>query len=353
MPSRTDSRRPRRAIPHVREFLADSLTPLAVYRRLASLSPYRFLFESVTGGESVSRFSFLGAAPRAIYRLYPDRLEVERSGKREDLPGEPLAALRTVVHEIGGEPGPIPFTGGLVGYFGYDLFRMVEKLPNRPADPFDLPVAVLARFDALVVFDHAHQRVLAVANEIEGELDVADAERRLARLSRLLTRESGGGGVAMPGYAVKPVATEPPTLDSASFRRAVVRAKEYIDAGDIFQVVLSQRFDGRRDAPTRSTSTGPCGWSTRARSCSSSRPPEVTLVGASPEILVRGQEAASSRPGPSPAPADGARTPTRTAAWPPSCWPTPRSGPSTSCWSTSARNDVGRVATFGSVQVPT
>ncbi len=74
MASSTDSRRPRRAVPHVREFLADSLTPLAVYRRLASLSPYRFLLESVTGGEKISRFSFLGAAPRAIYRLYPDRL---------------------------------------------------------------------------------------------------------------------------------------------------------------------------------------------------------------------------------------------------------------------------------------
>ena len=77
------SRRPRRAVPHVREFLADSLTPLAVYRRLAAISPYRFLFESVAGGERVSRFSFLGAAPREIYRLYPDRLEVERKGQSE------------------------------------------------------------------------------------------------------------------------------------------------------------------------------------------------------------------------------------------------------------------------------
>src|SRR3954451_1053007 len=149
------SRRPRRAVPHIREFLADSLTPLAVYRRLAAVSPYRFLLESVAGGERISRFSFLGAAPREIYRLYPDRLEVERGGKRESLPGEPLAALHQVGGEIGAERGPIPFTGGLVGYFGYDLFRMVEHLPNLPPDPFDLPVAILARFDTLVVFDPA------------------------------------------------------------------------------------------------------------------------------------------------------------------------------------------------------
>ncbi|HSU83780.1 MAG TPA: anthranilate synthase component I, partial [Thermoanaerobaculia bacterium] len=80
-------------MPHIREFLADGLTPLAVYRRLLALSPHRFLLESVAGGERISRFSFLGAAPREIYRLYPDRLEVERGGKRESLPGEPLAAL--------------------------------------------------------------------------------------------------------------------------------------------------------------------------------------------------------------------------------------------------------------------
>ncbi len=91
---------PRRAVVHVREFLADSLTPLAVYRRLAELSPIRFLLESVTGGEQVSRFSFLGAKPSELYRLYDDRLEVERGGKRRTLDGEPLAALRRVLGSI-------------------------------------------------------------------------------------------------------------------------------------------------------------------------------------------------------------------------------------------------------------
>ena len=92
MSSEGAERRPRRAVPHIREFLADSLTPLSVYRRLAKISPHRFLFESVSGGERVSRFSFLGAGPREIYRLYEDRLEVEKEGKKRRLPGEPLDA---------------------------------------------------------------------------------------------------------------------------------------------------------------------------------------------------------------------------------------------------------------------
>src|SRR5262245_45720978 len=195
MPSAGASRRPRRAVPHIREFLADSLTPLAVYRRLAAISPHRFLFESVSGGERVSRFSFLGAAPREIYRLYADRLEVERKGRGERLAGDPLDALHGALSSIASEAGPIPFTGGFVGYFGYDLIRLVERLPGRPPDPFDLPIALLARFDTLVLFDHAHQRVLAIANEVEGETDVVAAEKDLARLSKLLTEGAGGGGV--------------------------------------------------------------------------------------------------------------------------------------------------------------
>ncbi len=234
--------RPRRAVPHIREFLADSLTPLGVYRRLASISPARFLLESVAGGESVSRFSFLGAGPAALYRLYADRLEVERGGRSEALPGPPLAALRRVAAAIVAERGPIPFTGGLVGSFGYDLIRLVERLPSRPPDPFGLPLALLARFDNLVVFDHARQRVLTIANEIEGEVDTAAAERELSRLARVLGAASEGGAVAMPERPPARLRTPEPSLDGAAYRRAVAVAKDHIAAGDIFQVVLARRW---------------------------------------------------------------------------------------------------------------
>ncbi|RMH22243.1 MAG: anthranilate synthase component I [Acidobacteria bacterium] len=275
-----------RATVHVREFLADTLTPIAVYRRLQSISPQRFLFESVTGGEQVSRFSFLGAGPRELYRLYPDRLEVERDGRRRRLAGAPLEALAAVLRSIRSSPGPIPFTGGFVGYFGYDLIRLVESLPDKPPDPFDLPVAMLARFDTLVVFDHARQRVLALANEIDGEVSVADAERSLAALSRVLTSSGGTRAVAMPAQPPRPRRAGRSSLEGIDFRRAVRLAKEHIVAGDVFQVVLARRFTVPR-APS------PLALYRALRMINPSPYmvlldlPDVTLAGASPEMLVR------------------------------------------------------------------
>jgi anthranilate synthase component 1 len=274
--------------PHVREFLADNLTPLAAYRRLGAVSPIRFLFESVSGGDSVSRFSFIGAAPRRIYRLWPDHLEEEvTGGVRRRLPGDPLAALRRVVGSTAAEPGPLPFTGGYVGYFGYDLVRLVERLPGRPPDPDGLPVAWLARFDDVVVFDHAQQRVLAVANEVAGEVTAAEAETRLAAIAGALTatvRQSGA--VAMPRQPKSPPAPPEPSLSGPDFRAAVVRAKGHIAAGDVFQVVLARRFRLPRRVP-------PFGLYRAVRRVNPSpymvllEMPEVALVGASPEMLVQ------------------------------------------------------------------
>jgi anthranilate synthase component I len=351
MPSEEASRRPRRAVPHIREFLADSLTPLSVYRRLAKLSPHRFLFESVSGGEKVSRFSFLGAAPREVYRLYPDRLEVERRGRSERLPGDPLAALHEVLSSVASESGSIPFTGGFVGYFGYDLIRLVERLPHRPPDPFALPIVLLARFDTLVLFDHAHQRVLAVANEIEGETDVAAAERELARLSKLLVAESGGGGVAMPGQPPGPAATDLPSLDSASFRLAVLKAKEHIAAGDIFQVVLARRWRvPRRIEPfalyRALRMVNPSPYMVLLET------PDVSLVGASPEMLVRKQgrhietrPIAGTRPRGMDAEGDRRLAEDLLAD--------PKERAEHVMLVDLGRNDLGRVAVPGSVRVPT
>ncbi len=289
---KTSNKRPRRAVVHVREFLADSLTPLAVYRRLQKISNVRFLLESVTGGEQVSRFSFLGAGPSELYRLYDDRLERERGGRRQTLEGEPLAALRRILGSIESDRGPIPMTGGYVGFFGYDMVRLIERLPSAPPDPFGLPIAVFARFDTLVVFDHAQQRVLAIANEIEGEKSMAAAERSLNQLSRLLTADGGTRAVAMPELESSPPPKKrqpgPASLDGESYRAAVRQAKEYIAAGDIFQVVLARRWKVP-DSPA------PLALYRALRVVNPSpymvllELPDATLVSTSPEMLVRKQ----------------------------------------------------------------
>jgi anthranilate synthase component 1 len=245
----------------------------------------RFLFESVTGGEQVSRYSFLGGRPRELYRLYTDRLEIERRDGIETLEGRPLERLRAVVSGIHAEAHAIPFLGGFVGWFGYDLVRLHERLPGGPADPFGLPVATLARVDSLLVFDHARQRLVAVANEVEGEVDAAAAERELDRLEEMLMAvEEAGAERLPPGDEGAPAPAA--SLSGADYRAAVERAKEHVARGDVFQVVLARRFElGSAVEPTalyRALRTiNPSPYMVLFES------PQVALVGASPEMLVR------------------------------------------------------------------
>ncbi|HEX4954178.1 MAG TPA: chorismate-binding protein [Thermoanaerobaculia bacterium] len=282
---------PARVVPHRRELLADTLTPLAAYERLGRLSPVRFLFESVTGGERVSRYSLLGAAPREIYRLFPDGLERERDGVRSRLPGPPLAALSGVVSAYGAQSGDLPdsgdlpMSGGFVGFFGYDLVRLLERLPGRPPDPFGLPWAWLGRFDTVVVFDHAYQRLVAVANEVEGESDAAGAKARLDEVEALLSGPGERGAAALPA-TLPPPPPATPSLSGPAFQAAVERAKEHIAAGDIFQVVLARRFrvEGEHDPLTLYRALrriNPSPYMVLLEM------PEAALVGASPEMLVK------------------------------------------------------------------
>lgn len=358
-----EGRSKKRAVPHVRELLADELTPLGAYRRLAAISPVRFLLESVTGGERVSRFSFLGAGPREILRLYPDRLEVERGGQSTSRPGPPLEALRAELNgieaEIPGEMGAVPFTGGFVGSFGYDLIRLVERLPDRPPEPVaGLPVAIFGRFDAVLAFDHAYQRLLAIANEIEGEVSAEAAEAELDRLQALLTADGGSGAVAIPPLAAHQKLTpeafapfsESASLDGAAYRSAVEVAKEHIAAGDIFQAVLARRFVVPRPI-------APIALYRALRRVNPSpymvllEMPDLALVGASPEMLVRKtgrrietRPIAGTRPR-SADPAADQRLAEELAA-------DPKERAEHLMLVDLGRNDLGRVATPGSVRVP-
>jgi anthranilate synthase component I len=346
----------RRAVAHTREFLADTLTPVAVYRRLGELSPVRFLFESITGGEQVSRYTFLGAGPRQLCRLWTDRLEIERGGvvetRAEAGAGQtPLEALRSVISEVRAEAGEIPFLGGWVGYFGYELAGLIERLPTPAADPYGLPLAWLGRFDRLIVFDHVRQRIIAVAAEIEGEVDRATAERDLDALSDLLTSSREVEGVALGAPPAPTSPARPPSLDGAAYRDAVRRAKEYIAAGDIFQTVLARRWSLGQGAP-------PLLLYRAVRLINPSpymvllETPQAALVGSSPEMLVRkvGRRI-ETRPIAGTRPRHG--DPLRDVALAEELLADAKERAEHLMLVDLGRNDLGRVAAAGSVRVPT
>jgi len=277
----------RQARPHQREFFAQDLTPLAIFRRLKERSPHAFLLESVIGGDQVSRYSFLGSAPAEVCSLYLDRLEIDRGGERTTVTDEPLAALRRRLRSIRAVAGVLPFAGGYVGYFGYDLARLTERLPSPPPDPFEVPVLQLARFDSVLVYDHARQRLTVISNEIEGEVDRASALAALEALCDLLL-EARQQSLAVAVPVTDAAASPPmqPLVSAAEFERAVVRAKEYILAGDILQVVLARRWQVEAEVEPESLY--------RALRLINPSPymvllegPDLALVGASPEMLVR------------------------------------------------------------------
>lgn len=293
----------KRATTHLRTLLADALTPVEAFRRLRASAPAGFLFESVTGGVQVARFSFLGGDPSHVLRLYPDRAELQDADGMRRLAGEPLAAFVDELQSVRGEPTELPFAGGWVGYFGFETAAMLERLPPPPPDLWDLPLAVLARFNSGAAFDHARQRLVLFANEIEGETDAATADQELDRMAEALRHPSASaGGADLPRLEPAPAAVAQAAWDGEAFRQAVLRVQGHIERGDAFQIVLARHF--RIDTVSGASSPGDrpaagAGPPTsldlyRALRVVNPSPymvllqlPEVELAGASPEMLVR------------------------------------------------------------------
>ncbi|HEX7528347.1 MAG TPA: chorismate-binding protein, partial [Thermoanaerobaculia bacterium] len=243
---------------------ADLTTPVALMRGLLAGEGPCFLLESVEGGDRVARWSFLGASPSG-----------EISGRNAD----PFAALKAMPRDESSDGDDLPpFTGGAVGYAGYDAVRWLERLPDAKPDPIGLPDAWFGIFDTIIAFDHVRHRLLYVTRAANG--DEGSARIRLGALEeRALTRSGETRPEALP-----PLAFEE-SLPRSSFVAAVERAKEHIRAGDIFQVVLSRRwsapFGGDPFAvyrALRSLSPSPYQYYLRT--------PHASIFGASPERLV-------------------------------------------------------------------
>ena len=241
--------RDRRVIPVVRRLLADGETPIGLYRKLAGERAGTFLLESAEHGRAWSRYSFIGV--RCAAMLTEVDGEVRWFGNAPvGLPdhGDPLEALRDTVAALHTErlPGLPPLTGGMVGYLSYDVIRHWEKLPNANPDELGIPELAMMLATDLAVLDHHDGSVLLIANAInydatDERVDEAWADAVL-RLDRMQADLSTSAAASASTYDATATIDITARTSEADYLSAVEVSKEYIRAGDAFQIVLSQRF---------------------------------------------------------------------------------------------------------------
>jgi anthranilate synthase component 1 len=283
-------------VPIYRQLTGDGLTPVSAFRRIERAAP-SFLFESVIGGEKVGRYSFLGTEPFLRFEARGSEVVVTESHapgqERRFTSADPFRDLQELVERYRAVPLPgLPrFTGGAVGYAAYDAVRYTERLPDGPPDDRGLPDLSFAFYDRMVLFDHIRKTVLAVAHAHVGPgTDPRQAyAQACARVDELVERLAGPG----PDLGVCDIDTSGPVhlTPRSNFTReqyeAVVRhCQEYIKAGDIFQVVPSQRFQVETSAEPfniyrvlRVVNPSPFLFYLSFG--------DFSLIGSSPEILVR------------------------------------------------------------------
>lgn len=285
-------------VPIYRRLMADALTPVSAFKRVSSGAQWAFLFESVVGGERIGRYSFLGAGPFRILEATRDRVKTWTPGGtvNETVHADPLKALESELQSYRAPslPGLPRFCGGAVGYAGYDTVRYLEKLPNSPKDDRGIPDLSFALYDQMVIFDHVDKTVIVVAlahlERQDHRTAYDDACRRVDALVSQLQNETDGLRITdfdgRPGKQKTQFTNPQSNQTRAEFEGMVEKAKEYILAGDIFQVVLSQRFQAPIQADPfdiyrslRIVSPSPFMFFVKHG--------DVTLVGASPEIMCR------------------------------------------------------------------
>jgi anthranilate synthase component I len=297
-PSRDEFRslaRDHTVVPVWREVLGDLITPVAAFSRVVGEEP-GFLLESVEHGERWSRFSFLGRRPTATLVARGRQVSIDGTVPATvPLDRGILAAVEALLaaHRAPVLPDLPPLHGGLVGYLGYDVVREVEHLPDVPHDDQGLPDAVLSLIGQLAAFDHWRQRVVLIENVLvepgasETDLDAA-FDRAVGRLDQLAVEGASPRDepVVDPPDPADPLPEVRSTMRPGRYEAAVEAAKERILDGDIFQVVLSQRFDLELDADPfdvyrvlRQVNPSPYMYFVRH--------PDVTLVGSSPEPMVQ------------------------------------------------------------------
>ena len=293
-------------IPVYRELLADALTPVLVYERLAGSgdggpSANAFLLESVVGGERIARFSFIAADPEATFTARRNEITIRGAQNEQTITSsDPLGELAGML--AGYDPVHLPnlprFTGGVVGYASYDMVRYYEDIGPGPEDDRNLPDMSFALYRTMVIFDHVSKTVKVVANaHVQGDVGEAYSQATEAVESTIARiRKGDSRGAAEINLVALPTKPFTSNMTREQFQATVERCKEYIRAGDIFQVVPSQRLmvettAGAFDIYRALRVVNPSPFMFLLNT------PEVTLVGASPEILCRVEDGVvTSRP---------------------------------------------------------
>ena len=281
------------AVPISRRLLSDALTPVSAFRRI-DRGGTACLFESVVGGENVGRYSFLAIDPQVQVDSSANLVTVTENGESTSFESDnPLEEIRSRIDQfnVAQFPGLPPFTGGAVGYAGYDVVRYVEELPNAPNDDRGLPDMSFAFYDRMLVFDHITKTITVVAlawTNKHNDLNTAyaDANRRIDEMIELLNQPGSDLTCVDADLPTGPAPDFKSNFTQQQFEQAVKDCIEYIRAGDIFQVVLSQRLQ-------LEISCDPFEIYRSLRVMNPSpfmfflRTGKTTLVGSSPEIMCR------------------------------------------------------------------
>ena len=278
------------------EVYADMETPISIFKRFED-SKYCFLLESVEGGEKWARFSFIGRNPFLVFKSSDNKTVIyEKDTVKREVEGNPIHILRELMEAYKGAPVPkLPrFNGGAVGFFGYDLIRYYEKLTNVPEDDLNLPECHFMFMDEVLVFDHLKQKIHIIVNmKADGNIERAynsTVERIKSIYREILSSRWKIADNFKPDFTqrAKDISFKS-NITKEQYCENVIKAKQYIRDGDIFQVVLSQRLDVETDRDPfnvyrvlRIINPSPYMYYLKFD--------DYRLVGSSPEMLVRVEE---------------------------------------------------------------
>jgi anthranilate synthase component 1 len=286
-------------VPVCRRLVADLETPVSAFLRLAANAPECFLLESVEGGEKLGRYTFIGIAPSRKVIARGRALSITEGRRRRTIDGDIFEYLKQALggHSPARVPGLPPFTAGAVGFFAYDVVRQIERLPQIAADDLGLPDACLAFFHEILAFDHVKKEILLIATADVAQrgpnIAYSAAVRRLAALERKLNGPLPRKRAPKPGDPAPVLAR----TTREAYMASVEKIREYIAAGDIFQAVLSQRFETELDTDPfsvyralRIVNPSPYMYFLRLlpeAGGSGALAQPLHIVGSSPELLVR------------------------------------------------------------------